>query len=225
MFKAITKGKAPPADSKGTLTALWGKRQQKEEAGTPAPAPPAASDPQDDAAAEGTPAGAAKAGAPAAAAPTTGGDVAIGAAPEPSPEPALAAAQAAAAAEAAAAEQQQQDQAAEPAAAARTGGKVGWRPEAPCSWAQGFNCWRAALQALPLLRLLAVMVGGLIGLAIFRSTSHAGQRRRWREEAQALGGGRAVQRGAAGEAAGADCVVLRSSTLLAVQGLHVSQAG
>lgn len=148
MFKAITKGKAPPADSKGTLTALWGKRQQKEEAGTPAPAPPAASDPQDDAAAEGTPAGAAKAGAPAAAAPTTGGDVAIGAAPEPSPEPVLVAAQAAAAAEAAAAEQQQQNQAAEPAAAAKTGGKVGRRWEAPCSWAQSFNCWRAVLQAL-----------------------------------------------------------------------------
>lgn len=106
MFKAITKkNQTNDAASKpGTLTALWSKKQAAKEGEgsseqTPAPdEPPAAPSDAQEAAADAPPAAAPRA-ADGGAAPqvATGGDVAIGAAPEPSPEPAVAAAQAAAA--------------------------------------------------------------------------------------------------------------------------------
>lgn len=97
MFRAITKKTAngPGADSKGTLTALWGKASAKKEPQEGDAGP--AGQPAEPPAAQITPAAAPKAAGSGAAAdeaapPTTGGgDVAIGAAPEPSPEPAVAA--------------------------------------------------------------------------------------------------------------------------------------
>ena len=103
MFRAITKKSANGhgADSKGTLTALWSKAGSKadnKEAPLSDAAPEGAAEPPS---AQFTPAAASRASDEAAAAgqaapPTTGGDVAIGAAPEPSPEPIAVAAQVAA---------------------------------------------------------------------------------------------------------------------------------
>lgn len=99
MFKAITKKNGPSSkgDVKGTLTALWASAGGK--VGTsvapPAQAAPPAADVEPQALFERqcTPEGArpnSALAAEAAAAPTTGGDVAIGAAPDASPEPAAA---------------------------------------------------------------------------------------------------------------------------------------
>lgn len=102
MFRAITKKNGPSAtsDVKGTLTALWASAGSKGEATQAHPADPGRSAaenepftaPED----QLTPAPAARAdlGQATAAPPTTGGDVAITAAPDPSPEPAIAAAKA-----------------------------------------------------------------------------------------------------------------------------------
>ncbi|KAI3428047.1 hypothetical protein D9Q98_006432 [Chlorella vulgaris] len=99
MFKAITKKNGPSSkgDVKGTLTALWASAGGKVGTSVAPPAqaaPPAADvEPQPLFERQYTPEGArpnSALAAEAAAAPTTGGDVAIGAAPDASPEPAAA---------------------------------------------------------------------------------------------------------------------------------------